>query len=134
MTDARYPERWLMDRRIQRLPDAAFRTFVTSLAWSVANRTDGVVTFADRELLPDGDPRCIGQLVDAGLWEVTGDGWLISVFEETQTTRADLDHLDRQRRLARDRKRRERERRVTRDVPRDVTHDSTRTGQDRTGT
>ena len=41
MTDARFPERWLNDRRVLRLPDDAFRLFVLSLAWSVANQADG---------------------------------------------------------------------------------------------
>jgi hypothetical protein len=39
MTDARFPERWLNDRRLLRLSDAAFRLFVISLTWSVSNRT-----------------------------------------------------------------------------------------------
>jgi hypothetical protein len=33
VTDARFPERWLNDRRV--------RLFVISLTWSVSNRTDG---------------------------------------------------------------------------------------------
>jgi len=31
MTDARFPERWLNDRRVLRLSDVDFRTFVTTL-------------------------------------------------------------------------------------------------------
>ena len=43
MTDARMPERWLSDRRLLRLSDAAYRLHLTGLLWSVANRTDGEV-------------------------------------------------------------------------------------------
>jgi hypothetical protein len=42
VTDARFPDRWLSDKRIQRLSDGHFRSFITSLVWSVTNRTDGV--------------------------------------------------------------------------------------------
>jgi hypothetical protein len=38
MTDARFPERWLQDRRVLRLSDVGFRLFTLSLAWSVSNR------------------------------------------------------------------------------------------------
>jgi hypothetical protein len=72
-----------------------------------------------------------GQLAKSGLWAGVADYWQIAEFEETQTTRADLAHLDGQRRKARDRKRAERARRVPHDVAGDVTSDSTRTGQDR---
>jgi hypothetical protein len=133
MTDARFPERWLNDRRIMCLPDDAFRLFVVSLAWSVANRTDGRIYDDDLSLIP-ASARGSGQLAKTGLWERVADYWQIGEFEETQTTREDLDHLALQRRKARDRKRAERARRggrVPRDVTRDVTTDSTRTGQAR---
>jgi len=42
-TDARVPDRWLSDRRLQRLSDAHFRAFITSLVWSVSNRTKRVI-------------------------------------------------------------------------------------------
>ena len=135
MTDARFPERWLNDRRVLRLPDDAFRLFTLSLAWSVANQTDGRIYDEDLTLIP-ASPLGSGQLAKSGLWERVADYWLITVFEETQTTRADLEHLAVQRRKARDRKRRERARHarpVTQDVTRDVPEDSTRTGQARTG-
>jgi hypothetical protein len=135
MTDARFPERWLNDRRILRLPDDAFRLFALSLAWSVANQTDGRIYDDDLALIP-ASASGSGHLAKSGLWERVADYWQIAEFEETQTTRADLEHLAGQRRKARDRKRAERARRargVPRDVLRDVTSDSTRTGQARTG-
>ena len=121
MTDAQFPERGLNDRRILRLPDEAFRLFVISLAWSVANRTDGRIYDDDLALIP-ASAAGSGQLAKVGLWERVADYWQIAEFEETQTTRADLDHLAEQRRKARDRKRAERARRARRGqgVPRDA--------------
>jgi hypothetical protein len=134
MTDARFPERWLNDRRVICLPDDAFRLFVISLAWSVANRTDGRIYDDDPTFIP-ASARGSGHLAKSGLWERVADYWQIAEFEETQTTREDLEHLAGQRRKARDKKRRQRRsaQSVPRDVPRDVTPDSTRTGQARTG-
>lgn len=73
MTDARLPERWLNDRRLLKLPDDAFRLFVTALVWSVANKTDGVLLDEELPLIPGTDPRCHAQLVEAGLWQ--GGKW-----------------------------------------------------------
>jgi hypothetical protein len=50
VTDARFPERWLNNRRVLRLSDRAFRLFVISLTWSVSNRTDGEL-YDDDDLL-----------------------------------------------------------------------------------
>ena len=41
MTDARLPERWLNDGRLQRVSASAYRLFGNGLMWTVANRTDG---------------------------------------------------------------------------------------------
>ena len=65
MTDARFPERWLNDRRVLRLPDDAFRLFVLSLAWSVANRTDGVLKDDDLPLIPGYSPEPAAALTSA---------------------------------------------------------------------
>ena len=138
MTDARFPERWLNDRRVLRLPDDAFRLFVLSLAWSVANRTDGRLYDDDLALIP-ASAGGSGQLAKSGLWERVTDYWLITVFEDTQTTRDDLDTLARGRRAQRDRKRRQRAAKAARaaavpgTVPGDVARDTPRPGQARPG-
>lgn len=145
MTDARYPERWLNDRRVQRLSDAAHRLFVIGLVWSAANRTDGVIADEDLAWLPGVDTGCTGELSAAGVWlrEREGNSWLMVDFAETQTTRAQLEAAAVGRAAGAERQRRYRERHrdserdvtqdVTGDVTRDVTRESTRTGQDRTG-
>jgi hypothetical protein len=74
MTDARFPERWLNDRRVLRLPDDAFRLFVLSLAWSVANQTDGRIYDDDLALIPASSAGS-GQLAKSGLWERVADYW-----------------------------------------------------------
>lgn len=142
MTDARFPERWLNDRRVTRLSDGAFRLFVTSLAWSAANRTDGIIERQDVELIPRFEPSLAAELHGAGLWQVAEQGWyVIVVYEETQTTATELAHLAEQRRQQ-SAKRAERRARqaehepdstVTPDVRPDVRPDSTRTGQARPG-
>ena len=43
MTDARLPEPWLSDRRLSRLSDAHYRSYIQALLFSVSNRTDGVI-------------------------------------------------------------------------------------------
>lgn len=111
MTDARFPERWLNDKRVVRLSDGAFRTFVTTLAWSVANRTDGVIEMDDLELIHGADRRAIPPLVTSGLWVTTKkDVFFITVFKETQTSRHELEVLDNLRRRDREKKARQRSR------------------------
>ena len=127
MTDARFPERWLNDRRIVRLPDDAFRLFMMSLAWSVANKTDGrlydddlplipgvprsvVAAYTDEGLavVPLDPPAAVQKLVKAELWERVADYWLITDFEDTQTSRSDLELLANGRRTEAASKRRRR--------------------------
>jgi hypothetical protein len=148
MTDARFPERWLNDRRILRLPDDAFRLFVNALLWSVANKTDGVLYDDDLQLIPGGRPVEIGadllpvpgperHLAKAGLWERVADYWQVCDFADTQSSRDELDALAARRRADRKRKAAERKRSASRDTSRDRSRDRpaerVRTGQDRTG-
>src|SRR4051794_18680944 len=90
MTDARLPERWLNDRRIVRLTDGAFRTFTTSLLWSVANRTDGVIDTDDLDLVHGASSRHVPELVTAGLYAPPGAVHLIADFSATPTSRGEL--------------------------------------------
>lgn len=112
MTDARFPERWLNDRRVLRLSDVDFRTFVTTLVWSVANRTDGRLEPDDLALLPgarDAAPR----LTQAGLWETTNGTVTIIDYDDTQTSSEQFDAIDERRRRDRERKRARRSRGAT---------------------
>ena len=139
MTDARFPERWLQDRRVLRLSDAGFRLFVLSLAWSVSNRTDGVIYDDDLALMTTTDPDRSGELVKAGLWLRERDRWLIVDFLDTQTSRDEHEMLAGARRRAREKKARQRAKQaspdgaVPGDGPGDMSRGQHRIGQDRTG-
>lgn len=134
MTDTRFPDRWLSDRRVLRLSDAAFRLFVTSLMWSVANRTDGWLDDDDLALIPRADPGCHEELAKAGLWQQDADRWLITVFADSQTSRSELDALAARRRSDRQRKAAQRLREAaSRERSRDSPAESVRTGQARQG-
>lgn len=95
MTDARFPERWLNDRRIIRLSNSAFRTFVLGMTWAVANRTDGYIARDDLDFIHGANPDDADELVKAGLWEWADDsGYWIEGFTKVQTSAAQLDGLE----------------------------------------
>jgi len=140
MTDARLPERWLLDRRLGLLKDDAFRSFVQALLWSVSNRTEGRIEPADLALIPGFTRGAQDTLTDSGLFAALsrGRGWQITDFALTQTSKAELDRQDRVRTQNRERQARHRATKATAeetvpagDVTRDVTRDPL--GQDRTG-
>jgi hypothetical protein len=132
MTDARIPERWLNDRRLLLLSDAAFRLHITGLVWAVSNRTEGVIDEADLPLVPRVDPGLTAELEKVGLWEREGSGWVLVEFDNTQTSRAQLEGLDHRRKQDRERAKRYRDNRKT---PSDSSRDSSRDdkGQARPG-
>jgi hypothetical protein len=132
MTDARLPERWLNDRRVIRLSDGAFRTFVTSLVWSVANRTDGVIEGDDLDLVHGASRDKVPELVAAGLYEPAGSVHLIVDFAATQTSRDQLLQLEHIRRQEREKKARQRARKSERPSP-GMSRWTPGIAQDRTG-
>ena len=152
MTDARFPDRWLSDKRIQRLSDSHFRAFVTSLTWAASNRTDGVIELEDVALIPNFATGAAKKLVDLGLWAPrigAGRGWQIVDFPATQTTAAELRAAEQKRTKEREKKARQRATHkgdedgtsstnsvVPGDIPGDVPPDDTgkaRQGKDRPG-
>jgi hypothetical protein len=133
MTDARFPERWLNDRRVVRLSDAGFRLFVTSLVYSAANRTDGALDKADLELLNGADARYVDELVDAGLMAATSAAsWQSTVYAASQSSKSQLEGYEWKREQERRRQANKRARdrgldepfpKESRDNTRDVTSD-----------
>lgn len=107
MTDARIPERWLNDRRIQR-SDAHFRSFINALLWAVANRTDGEIQTHELAMIPGFTLGLETEFVSSGVWITTGTGWRITEFESTQTSRDELEALEQIRAGARKRKAKQR--------------------------
>lgn len=141
MTDARFPDRWLNDRRLSRLSDADFRSFVTALTWSVSNRTDGRIEADDLALIPGFREQSIAGLTSAGVWTYEADCWQIEEFSTTQTSKTQLEGLDHKRHQDRERQARKRARDQgqepppSRDSRPDVTRDTkARPGQASTGT
>ncbi len=128
MTDARFPDYRMHDARIQGLSADDFRAFMHALAWSAANRTDGVIRAENLSLIPRLDGDAVAVFVAAGLLAELHDGWLITDYLATQTTRAEFEAGDRARLKARERKAKQRAARqpgVTQDVTQDVTGYST---------
>lgn len=95
MTDARCPDRWLTDRRIQRLTPAGFRLFFNALMWSVSNKTDGILEPDDLPMIPGYSPGLEDELATAtpALWTWRNEAWFIAEFIDTQTTRAEHEAL-----------------------------------------
>ncbi|NQX11365.1 hypothetical protein HQQ80_06995 [Microbacteriaceae bacterium VKM Ac-2855] len=145
MVDARMPERYLLDRRIGRLSDAEFRSYITATIWSVSNRTDGVIVADDLPLIPRFSTSAVLAFVALALWVETGDGrWLICDFAQTQTSKHELEVVENMRRRDREKKARQRAAKagleaepspafadVPGDVPRDVSPGQHRQGQAR---
>ena len=108
MTDARFPERWLNDRRVIRLSDRQFRGFIGALAFCASNRTDGLIEYDDVDLIRWCDQDVIIALVKADLVTDTGAGYQVADYLTTQTTRAQLDRNDQHRLHERNKKVRQR--------------------------
>lgn len=124
MTDARLPERWLVDRRFNRLTDKDYRSFMQLLVWTVSNRTDGYVESDDLAAVPHYDPASTHRLIVAGLLEdADDDRFYIVDYPKHQSTRAQLEAGDANRLKEAERKRNQRAR-GNRDKPRQATDDS----------
>lgn len=106
MTDARLPERYLMDRRIVRLSHAHRSSYFMATLWAVSNRTDGHIGRDDLSLIPTFDRSAIDALIENGLWAVTQSGWIDVEFQFVQTSKAGLEAAETARAVDRDRKRR----------------------------
>ncbi len=136
MTDARFPEKWLSDRRLSRLAPEHFRSFAYALIWSVSNRTDGRIEPEDLALIPHFTRASVKVLVAARLWTEVPNGWLITDFAVTQTSRSELEVLENVRAAEARKKRRQRAAKAAgrANVPGDSTGgQSPGTAQDRTG-
>lgn len=108
MTDSRFPERWILDRRLQQLTGDQFRAFVVSLTWFAHNRTDGVIVPNDLPLIPFLGLEDVEAFIANGLWKRRRVGWLILDYDATQSTSVDLDAADMKRAQDRERKRKAR--------------------------
>ena len=108
MTDARFPDRWLTDRRFILLSGDAFKLYGIALMWCVDNRTDGFLDDRDLPCLPGVLLGCMGELEQAKLLSRRKDGWTFPDFKKSQTSRRDLETADAKREEDRVRKAAER--------------------------
>lgn len=136
MTDARLPERWLSDRRLQRLSPEHYRAFINALMYAVANRTDGQIEQGDLALIPHWSANAAKAFVEAQLFTPQDDGWLITDYVGTQTSRAEHKTLERMRTHERQKKARQRADKAEKDVTETVpeTADETPGPSDVSGT
>lgn len=109
MTDARFPDRWLTDRRFILLSGDAFKLYGIALMWCVDNRTDGFLDERDLPCLPGVLLARMGELEEARLLNRRSGGWTFTDFKKTQTGRKELERADEKREEDRQRKARERE-------------------------
>lgn len=109
MVSANIPEQWLTNATILRLSDRAYRHHCMLLTWSVSNRTNGHVP-GDIPLLQIGITNDgLQEVAKAGLLEANGDGWVLTQYEQTQSSAEQISSaLDNLRSGARDRKRKSR--------------------------
>jgi hypothetical protein len=109
VVDARFPDRYLSDRRVVRLNAEEFRSYVMATLWAVSNRTEGIVEHADVALIPH-FAGAADRLVELGLWRVADDGtgWIIDDFKELQTSKEQLEAAANARQAEADKKRRQR--------------------------
>lgn len=107
--DSRYPTYYLNDRRLLRISPSAHRQYVMATAWCVSNYTDGAIHRDDLPLVPLATEEHAVELVGAGLWAETTDGWQVQDFHKTQTSAAQMEHSLHQR-LENDRERQRRKR------------------------
>lgn len=108
MTDARFPERLLSDRRVLRLSAEEYRGWSIATIWSVSNRTDGLILVEDLPLVPFMTTAIAEKLETAGLWAKAPGGWQLADFHRDQTSRSDLEVLERARKADREKKQRQR--------------------------
>ncbi len=108
MTDARVPERYLVDRRILRLTDSERSSYLMAALWSVSNRTDGRFERDDLPFIPTFKEASVPALVRTGLWVEDNGGWSDTEFAKVQTSKSDLEVLDNARRADREKKARQR--------------------------
>lgn len=135
VVDARFPERWLNDKRIVRLSGDAFKLWGLAILYSVANRQEGFLHEGDLRYIHDVDVSRAFELEKAGLWKREGDGWWMAEYDDTQTSLAELDAAANARRAAREKKARQRARTKQDDGSNLLSPGTSqaRTGQARTG-
>jgi hypothetical protein len=138
VTDSRLPEHWLLSPKMLELSDGAWRVFTNALMWCNSQGTDGDLPARYlKYTYPVGDPsEYVLELLDAGLFEETENGFVIPNWVEMGQSSAEQVAAYRENARLRQQKSREKRKTsqtlsVTDDITRDIGQE--RTGQERTG-
>ncbi|WP_433426293.1 hypothetical protein ACQP1V_43225 (plasmid) [Microtetraspora malaysiensis] len=120
----RIDDQFPVNRKVRPLSDKAFRLHVSALCWCNANLTDGCITTSELRYVSDvsSPKRYARELVDAGLWHETEQGWSVHDYLEFQAS-AEKIKEDRAAKRARQERWVERKR-MERDASRDASHDA----------
>lgn len=111
MTDARWPSRWVTDRRFLRLDAEDLVSYLWALTYSVESGTDGILEDADLMVISRYASSSTEALIKAGLFGRTDDGRILIVdYASTQTTAAEVRAAEDRRIAARLKKRAQRAR------------------------
>ncbi len=87
MTWVKLDDTFPTNQKVDALTADAFRLYVEALCHCAANLTDGQVTRTALRRLWDGDP---AELVDAGLWTASEDGYVVNDYLEFNPSRAEV--------------------------------------------
>lgn len=97
MTWAKLDDAFPNHPKVVELSDRLFRLHVTAICYCAKGLTDGEVPAGALRRLLRGTPRQAQALVDAGLWEVNGDGWAVHDYLKYNPSSAQVEELRRQR-------------------------------------
>ena len=100
MTYVRIDDNMPWNPKVARLSLVAFRVYVGSICYAGQNTTDGKIERAVLTLIPYASAKAIKELVTGGLWEEIPEGWFIHDYLLYNRSRAQIDEMKEQRRLA----------------------------------
>src|SRR6266702_6343147 len=122
MTWARLDDMLPVHPKVRALSDPAFRLYICGICWSNANLTDGHVPGGQLRYLSDvrRPVQCAEQLVNAGLWDLNGDGWRIHDYLDYQPS------ADKVRQEREAKKQRQDRWRANRDTSKETSQDASR--------
>lgn len=108
MTWAKVDDRFNDDPRLLSLERGVRLLHIEGIVWCCRHLTDGhVPRYALAKVTDEPDAvNGVDALVEAGLWEPQGEGWLIVDYLRDQSSAADVENI---RKLARDRQRKQRQ-------------------------
>lgn len=93
---ANLPPRWLNDATYRSLSPSAWALFTWTLVWGVNQENDGNVTTRDLPFIAapmlsrTESDEAAAELVEAGLWDVTDEGFVVAEWSRSQVTAGEI--------------------------------------------